>query len=59
MTAAKLDRRQVLKLEAAAMAAAAGGMSTPALAANLVAEREASELKWDKAPCRFCDTAAA
>src|SRR6478672_8505623 len=56
MTAPKLDRRQVLKLEAAAMAAAAGGMSTPALAANLVAERDASELKWDKAPRRFCGT---
>src|SRR6476660_5962635 len=56
MTAPKLDRRQVLKLEAAAMAAAAGGMSTPALTANLVTERDASELKWDKAPCRFCGT---
>src|SRR6476660_2970431 len=56
MTAPKLDRRQVLKLEAAAMAAAAGGMATPAGAANLVTERNASELKWDKAPCRFCGT---
>ena len=28
MTAPKLDRRQVLKLEAAAMAALAGGMPT-------------------------------
>jgi nitrate reductase NapA len=52
----KLDRRQVLKLEAAAMAAAAGGFSTPALSANLVTERSQSELKWDKAPCRFCGT---
>jgi nitrate reductase NapA len=56
MTAPKLDRRQVLKLEAAAMAALAGGMTTPALAANLVTERAESELKWDKAPCRFCGT---
>ena len=56
MTAPKLDRRQVLKLEAAAMAALAGGMTTPALAANLVTERTESELKWDKAPCRFCST---
>src|ERR1051325_114020 len=52
----KLDRRQVLKLEAAAMAAAAGGMTAPALAQTLVAERAQSELKWDKAPCRFCGT---
>ena len=56
MTNPKLDRRQILKLEAAAMAAAAGGMSAPALAANLVTERDASELKWDKAACRFCGT---
>jgi len=51
-----LDRRQILKLEAAAMAAAAGGIATPALAQNLVTERAASELKWDKAACRFCGT---
>ena len=49
MTTPKLDRRQMLKLEAAAIAAAAAGMPVPALAANLVTEREASELKWDKA----------
>ena len=47
MTATKLDRRQVLKLEAAAMAAAAGGMTVPAMAANLVTARGESELKWD------------
>ena len=56
MTEPKLDRRQVLKLEAAAMAALAGGMPTIAGAANIVTERAASELKWDKAPCRFCGT---
>jgi nitrate reductase NapA len=51
-----LDRRQLLKLEAAAMAVAAAGMPMQALAQNLVTERAASELKWDKAPCRFCGT---
>ena len=56
MTTPKLDRRQMLKLEAAAIAAAAAGMPAPALAANLVTERDASELKWDKAACRFCGT---
>jgi nitrate reductase (cytochrome) len=56
MTAPKLDRRQVLKLEAAAMAALAGGMPALAGAANLVTERDVSELKWDKAACRFCGT---
>ena len=53
---AKLDRRQMLKLEAAAMAAVAGGLSTPATAANLVTNRNTSELNWNKAPCRFCGT---
>src|SRR6476661_9850377 len=56
MTTPGLDRRQVLKLEAAAMAALAGGMPATGVAANLVTEREASELKWDKAACRFCGT---
>src|SRR3954453_23624819 len=51
-----LNRRQMLKLEAAAMAAAAGGIASPAAAANLVTERAASELKWDKVACRFCGT---
>ena len=56
MTASKLDRRQILKLEAAAMAALAGGMPASSLGANLVTARNESELKWDKAPCRFCGT---
>ena len=38
------------------MAAAAGGIPTPALGANLITERAASELQWNKAPCRFCGT---
>jgi nitrate reductase NapA len=56
MTKNRLDRREFLKLEAAAMAAAAGGLPSPVAAQNLVTERAASELKWDKAPCRFCGT---
>jgi nitrate reductase NapA len=52
----KLDRREFLKLEAAAMAAVAGGMPVPAAAQNLITDRMATELKWDKAPCRFCGT---
>ena len=56
MTLPKLDRREILKLEAAAIAAAAAGIPAPSLGANLVTEREATELKWDKAACRFCGT---
>jgi nitrate reductase NapA len=56
MSGSELDRRQILKLKAAAMAALAGGMPAHALAANLVTERDASELEWNKAACRFCGT---
>ena len=42
MTEIKLDRRQMLKLEAAAIATAVAGMPAPALAANLVTERDSS-----------------
>ncbi len=38
------------------MAAATGGMPMPAEAQNLVTDRSLTELKWDKAPCRFCGT---
>ena len=51
-----MDRREFLKLEAAAMAAVAGGMPAPAAAQNLVTDRRSPSLKWDKAPCRFCGT---
>src|SRR5580765_2714318 len=51
-----LDRREFLKLEAAALAAAAGGLPAPLAAQNLVTDRSITELKWNKAPCRFCGT---
>lgn len=56
MNKSRVDRREFLKLEAAAMAAAAGGMPVPLAAQNLVTDRSITELKWDKAPCRFCGT---
>src|SRR6476469_3726986 len=52
----RVDRREFLKLEAAAMAAMVGGMPAPAAAQNLVTDRSITELKWNKAPCRFCGT---
>ena len=51
-----IHRRKFLKLEAAAMAAVAGGLPAPAGAQNLVTDRTLTELKWNKAPCRFCGT---
>jgi anaerobic selenocysteine-containing dehydrogenase len=52
----RVDRREFLKLEAAAMAAVAGGMPVPVAAQNLITDRSFTELKWNKAPCRFCGT---
>src|SRR5499433_3788097 len=52
----RMDRRAFLKLEAAAMAAAVGGLPAPLAAQNLVTDRSITELKWNKAPCRFCGT---
>ena len=56
MGPSRVDRRKFLKLKAAAMAAAAGGLPAPVGAQNLATERSTTELKWDKAPCRFCGT---
>src|SRR5262245_55249426 len=52
----RLHRREFLKMEAAAMAAMAGGLPVQVGAQNLVTDRSLTELKWDKAPCRFCGT---
>ncbi len=51
-----IRRREFLKLNAAAMAAAVGGLPAPAGAQNLITDRVLTELKWNKAPCRFCGT---
>ncbi|MHC8492192.1 periplasmic nitrate reductase subunit alpha [Thalassospira sp. SM2505] len=56
MFKAKISRRDALKAKAAAVAAAAAGISLPASAQNLVTETEHTQLKWSKAPCRFCGT---
>ncbi|HEY9397732.1 MAG TPA: molybdopterin-dependent oxidoreductase, partial [Burkholderiales bacterium] len=47
-------RRIFIKQSAAAAAAAAGGIPLPGLAQNLVTDPTQTELKWSKAPCRFC-----
>ena len=52
----KMTRREFAKAQAAITAAAALGLSAPASALNFVTQRELTELKWSKAPCRFCGT---
>jgi len=52
----KLSRRDFVKTQAAASAAAAAGISLPASATNLITKSSDTEINWDKAPCRFCGT---
>jgi len=51
-----LTRREFIRNTAAAVAASAAGMPVPAGAANIATEASSTELKWSKAPCRFCGT---
>ena len=51
-----LSRRDLLKAHAAALAAAAAGIALPAAAQPVPGGVDALEIKWSKAPCRFCGT---
>src|SRR6478736_31545 len=50
------SRRNVLKAQAAAVAAAAAGITVPAVAQPVAGGVGALKIKWSKAPCRFCGT---
>lgn len=52
----KQSRRDFIKSSAVAATAAAAGVSVPASASNIIASSKEAEVKWDKAPCRFCGT---
>ncbi|TEW56073.1 nitrate reductase catalytic subunit NapA [Psychromonas sp. RZ22] len=52
----KFTRREFMKAQAAASAAAVAGITLPATASNLIASTDATKIKWEKAPCRFCGT---
>lgn len=51
-----INRREFIKANAVAAAAAVAGVSVPASASNLITSSDITKLKWDKAPCRFCGT---
>lgn len=51
-----LSRRDLLKAQAAAVAAAAAGISVPAVAQPVASGVGSLSIKWSKAPCRFCGT---
>jgi nitrate reductase NapA len=50
----KITRRQFILRSAASAAGGAGGALLPAQAQNIVTDARLSQLKWSKAPCRFC-----
>lgn len=51
-----ISRRDFIRNQAAATAAAVAGVSLPAASANLISAVDETKLKWSKAPCRFCGT---
>ncbi len=51
-----VSRRDFIKAQAVAAAAAAAGITVPAEAANLITEADKTGLTWSKAACRFCGT---
>lgn len=53
---AVINRRDLIKGHAAALAAASAGIALPASAQPVPGGVEALEIKWSKAPCRFCGT---
>ncbi len=52
----KQSRREFIKAQAAASAAAVAGLCAPAAATNLIVDSEKTRINWEKAPCRFCGT---
>ena len=52
----KQSRREFIRNNAIATAAAAAGLAAPAQAINLVTDATENTLTWSKAPCRFCGT---
>ncbi len=53
---AELTRRDLIKAQAVAVAASAAGLAAPAVAQPVSGGVGALEIKWSKAPCRFCGT---
>ena len=50
------SRRDVMKAQAVAAAAAVAGIGLPASAQAPLVTGEQAQMKWSKAPCRFCGT---
>ena len=52
----QLTRREAIKAKAAGLAALAANVTLPAAAQPVPGGIENLEIKWSKAPCRFCGT---
>ena len=52
----KLSRRNFIKAQAVAAAAATAGLSLPAAQLAHAEDDDEEEIRWDKIPCRFCGT---
>ena len=50
----KLTRRDFIKTQAITAAATAAGVAVPGAQAAMTADK--GDIRWDKAPCRFCGT---
>lgn len=50
-----MDRREFIKTNAVAAAAASAGISIP-MVAKAATEGSSTDVRWDKAACRFCGT---
>jgi len=51
-----MTRREFIRNTALTSAAGVAGITLPAAAASVLVEGDRTQLKWDKAPCRFCGT---
>ncbi len=51
-----ITRRDFIRQTAAAAAAAVAGIPLQGQSANVITASELTQLKWSKAPCRFCGT---
>ena len=51
-----MTRREFIRNTAVAVAANVAGLALPASATNVLLEGDMVQLKWSKAPCRFCGT---
>lgn len=49
-----LNRRDFIKANAVAAAAATAGMAVPTTVLSAEQASARSVIRWDKAPCRFC-----